>query len=140
MTIHPLEVIQRSFDAAIKKAVIEEERERLLNELNEFNFTNLGKMTERDLASWQSKYPPESGQFIMAAHEWNRRIMEKQIKSIRWSAYMGLLGVLIGVLLTALFSLLLPTNQKTYSLQQETVKHEIQPNNSVERTKSLTKK
>ncbi|MDF7809699.1 hypothetical protein P4E94_19830 [Pontiellaceae bacterium B12219] len=43
----------------------------------------IAKMKDKDLALWQSEYPPDSPQFILAEFEWNRRLTAEQIRSTR---------------------------------------------------------
>jgi len=57
----------------------------------------LSKMADKELAAWQSKYLPESAQFILADHEWSRRLTVAQVSGMRVNM---LLGALIGALAT----------------------------------------
>jgi hypothetical protein len=63
----------------------------------------LAKLSDKDLALWQSKYPQDSPQFILGQFEWNRRLTAEQVMatlhSARWSAWFGIAGVVIGLLL-----------------------------------------
>jgi hypothetical protein len=60
----------------------------------------LAKMPDKDLATWQAKFPSDSPQFILAQFEWQRRLTADQIKTMRWAALIGLAGIILGVLLT----------------------------------------
>ncbi|MBI5918993.1 MAG: hypothetical protein HY849_06430 [Nitrosomonadales bacterium] len=53
----------------------------------------LSKLSDKDLAKWQSPYPPESAQFILAEHEWQRRLMSAQVRASHFAAWRGYLGL-----------------------------------------------
>ena len=59
----------------------------------------IAKWPDTELAKWQSKHPPESPQYILAEHEWQRRLIAEQIKSTRFAAYLSFAGVILGVLI-----------------------------------------
>jgi hypothetical protein len=66
----------------------------------------LAKLSDKDLASWQSDHPADSPQYILAQFEWSRRLTADQIsatiKAARGQAWIGIAGVIIGVLLSLL--------------------------------------
>jgi hypothetical protein len=64
----------------------------------------LSKLSDKELASWQSDHPQESPQFLLAQFEWNRRLTEKQVQSVRFAAWVGLIGVVLGAILGWLLS------------------------------------
>lgn len=75
-------------------------REGDIQEFQTLDHSSIAKMTGNELASWQSKYEPGSPQFIFAEHEWQRRLTVEQVKASRFAAFMGLLGAVVGALIT----------------------------------------
>lgn len=65
-------------------------------------------MSDKELAAWQADLSEDSPQMILAQHEWNRRLLSEELRSIRFSTWAGIIGTLGGVvlgwLLTALAS------------------------------------
>ena len=78
----------------------EQAQERLRQELTKASAKDLSRLTEAELATWQSRYPNASPQATLATYEWQRRLTAMQIKSARFAAWLGLLGVVLGALLT----------------------------------------
>ena len=79
-------------------------REKRFAEFSEIDTVFVSSLSDKDLAGWQAQYPADSPQFIIANHEWQRRLNLEQIRANRHSAYIGLLGVILGVILTSLFT------------------------------------
>ena len=67
-------------------------------------FSNL---TDKELADIQSRFEPYDPQYILASHEWNVRLLNRQLKSASYSTWAGVLGTLGGVLLGAILAHLL---------------------------------
>ncbi|WP_411825435.1 hypothetical protein [Luteolibacter sp. AS25] len=59
----------------------------------------LFRKSDKDLAHFQATHPPESPQYALAINEWNRRLIARQIKSTRFSAFIGFIGIIIGALI-----------------------------------------
>lgn len=57
------------------------------------------KLTDEDLALTQSYFNPGDPQYILAEHEWNTRILARQLRSIRFGVWATLAGAFGGVLL-----------------------------------------
>ncbi|MPX98122.1 hypothetical protein EHW61_15925 [Salinivibrio sp. VYel6] len=79
-------------------------RDKRFAEFSEIDTVFVSSLSDKKLAGWQAQYPADSPQFIIANHEWQRRLNLEQIKANRHSAYIGLLGVVIGVALTSFFT------------------------------------
>lgn len=61
--------------------------------------TDLPAMSEKKLAEWHSRQEPNSRGAVLAEHEWQRRLTERQIRASRWLAIIGILASLAGVVL-----------------------------------------
>lgn len=94
--------IKAQFKEAEKVAREEEAQRKLRKELADVSAKDLAHMSETELAAWQSKYPNSSPQATLAAFEWQRRLTAMQVKTVRFAAWLGLLGVAVGALLTYL--------------------------------------
>ena len=79
-------------------------KQRLAEEFKSINRRTISKYSDKELASWQSEYQPDSPQFILAEHEWQRRLMADQIKGSRFAAYIGIIGTIIGAVTTWLIT------------------------------------
>lgn len=82
-------------------------QDKLREELATVCAKDLAHMSEADLAAWQSQYPSPSPQAILASFEWQRRLTAMQVRSARFAAWLGLVGVVLGVVLTVLVTKLL---------------------------------
>lgn len=89
-----------------KRHSAERERHGLEHKFGEVDRRTLARMSDKDLALWQSQYPQDSPQFILGQCEWNRRLTADQIKATRWAAWLGIAGVIIGLLFSKLLDLL----------------------------------
>ncbi len=77
----------------------QESKNKLQNEFAAFDFSKLRKMKDPELAAWQSKYPLDSPQYIIASQEWNNRSLSKQLKWVKLSAIAGPIVTLIAAIL-----------------------------------------
>lgn len=73
-------------------------------EFRELDRRELAAMDDKQLAEWQSHYPRESAQYILAEHEWQRRLTAEQVRATRFAALVGILGVVVGALIGWLLS------------------------------------
>jgi hypothetical protein len=68
--------------------------------------TQFSNLPDDSLALIHSQFHPGDPQHIMCEHEWNIRLMNKQLKSIRFATWAGIVatlgGVIVGCLLTHL--------------------------------------
>jgi hypothetical protein len=65
----------------------------------------LAQMPDKDLAAWQAKFPSDSPQFILAQYEWQRRITADQIKTMRFAAWLGVMGAIFGAVAGSIVTL-----------------------------------
>jgi hypothetical protein len=59
----------------------------------------IAAFSDKDLAAWQSNFKSNEPEWRLAENEWQRRLIVEQIKAGKWAAFVGLLGVILGVLL-----------------------------------------
>jgi hypothetical protein len=80
------------------------DRERCDREFSEMEPGALTRMSDKDLAAWQSGYLTGTPQQILAEHEWDRRLVVRQLATIitaaRWQAWFAIFGAIIGSLIT----------------------------------------
>ena len=79
-------------------------KQKLDKEFKSINRRTISRYSDKELATWQSEYPPDSPQFILAEHEWQRRLMADQIRGSRFAAYIGIIGTIIGAITTWLIT------------------------------------
>lgn len=84
---------------AFKRIDAEQEKRDIENKFGDVDRRALARMSDKDLALWQSQHPSDSPQYILAQFEWNRRLTAEQTKWARWSVIVGFIGVIIGALL-----------------------------------------
>lgn len=90
----------------IESQIIEtESRKKRFEEFESISVLFVASKTDKELALWQSKYPQDSPQHIIANHEWQRRLNAEQIKSNRFSAYVGIAGVILGFMLSSSYEI-----------------------------------
>ncbi|MEH6731673.1 MAG: hypothetical protein V7726_13985 [Pseudoalteromonas distincta] len=64
-------------------------KEKRFAEFSDIDTVFVASLSNKDLAGWQAQYPTDSPQFIIANHEWQRRLNLEQIKANRFTAYIG---------------------------------------------------
>jgi hypothetical protein len=126
------ENIKKQVEAVTKKEAIR----RLHKEFADFDCSSLPKMTNKDLAAWQAKYPMDSPQYLIALQEWNRRATVEQTKWMKRSIYIGFLGIIIGAILTAFVTWLLPPQQSDNKIspQNQSTENRTQQNTEEKNT------
>lgn len=67
----------------------------------------LRRMTDEQLAVYQKGWKQDSAQWILADKEWNRRLMMEGIRWQRTAILAGLLGTVLGSVLTMITAYLL---------------------------------
>lgn len=93
-------------------------KDKRFAEFSEIDTVFVSSLSDKELAGWQAQYPADSPQFIIANHEWQRRLNLEQIKANRHSAYIGLVGVVIGVALTSFFTYINDSYNKDNTIKQ----------------------
>jgi hypothetical protein len=71
-------------------------REMTRSEFEATDPRSIARMSDKELAAWQSKYSTDSPQHIFAQHEWDRRLTVRQVRATRFAAWIGILGVILG--------------------------------------------
>lgn len=125
--------IREDLKKAMERAAEKQAARHLHEEFADFDCSSLPKMTNKDLAAWQAKYPMDSPQYLIALQEWNRRATVEQTKWMKRSIYVGFLGIIIGAILTAFVTWLLPPQKSD---------NQIPPQNQIteNKTKQNTEK
>jgi|GEM_PF-2095970 len=59
---------------------------------------SLQRLSQEGLAAWQSGWGKTTVRWLLAEKEWERRAMAESAKWQRYSALMGILGVVIGAI------------------------------------------
>jgi hypothetical protein len=80
----------------VKAISAEMGRAKLREEFKTIDRRLLSKMSDNELAIWQSQYPSDSPHFLLSEHEWQRRLTIEQVKASRFAALIGLLGTVVG--------------------------------------------
>jgi hypothetical protein len=75
------------------------EKKKLAAAFESLNTEELLGLSDKALAVWQAEYPAESPQAMFARHELQRRLVGEQVRATRFSAWVGLTGVVVGALL-----------------------------------------
>jgi hypothetical protein len=63
--------------------------------------SEIANKDDKSLAEWQAEYTPDSPQYILAEHEWQRRLTAQQVGAMKFAAWLSIAGVVIGALLGA---------------------------------------
>lgn len=92
-------------------------RTRLRHEFADFDCTSLLKMTKKELAEWQAKYPMNSAQYIIALQEWNRRALAEQSRWMKFSAIITAVATIIAAILGVVVGAMLSKSQQQTRLQ-----------------------
>jgi hypothetical protein len=82
----------------------EKELKKLIKDFANFDESSLFKKSNKELAEFQSEHMPLSPQYGIGQNEWNRRLIVQQMRNARFSAYIGVFGTILGVIVGALLS------------------------------------
>ena len=74
------------------------EQAKLKREFDALDRRELLRMDDKQLAEWQASHPPSSAQHLFAEHDWQRRLIARQIRASHITAWVGVIGTLAGVL------------------------------------------
>ena len=55
------------------------------------------RMGDKELAVWQAQFTADQPQWLLAEHEWQRRLTAQQIRASHITAWVGVVGTLAGV-------------------------------------------
>lgn len=99
----------------VEKIMKSAEREKHLHAFVGVDRKALMRMDDKQLAEWQSDYPNESPQFLLADHEWQRRLTAQQIGAVKFAAWLSIVGVVIGAILGAGLTYLIGKNSQVQS-------------------------
>jgi ABC-type dipeptide/oligopeptide/nickel transport system permease subunit len=86
---------QLRYQARVRRETAEELKKQI-EAFSSFDESSLVGFNDKRLAQFQADHLPESPQHALALHEWNRRLVARQVKATRFSAVVGLVGVVIG--------------------------------------------
>jgi len=75
--------------------------EKLLKEFNELDVLQVAHFSDKQLAAWQFQQRPGTPHYIIADHEWQRRLTMQQVRSAYRTAWIGVVGTLLGTALGA---------------------------------------
>jgi len=64
----------------------------------------LAEIPDDYLANLQAGVRPETAPYIRAQHEWQRRLIVRQVRAALWASVIGVVGVIAGVILGWLLS------------------------------------
>ena len=89
----PTEMLRKMIEQGAEKQLRAEEKERLLSEFKETTKASISKMSDIDLACWQSQYPKESPQSIFAEQFWKYRLARR---AAAFTAVIAIISALTG--------------------------------------------
>jgi len=87
--------------------------EKIEKEFAELDVLRVTRFSDKELAAWQFKQEPGTPQYIVADHEWQRRLIMRQVRTAYRTAWIGVVGTLLGTLLGAILVWWLATAQPT---------------------------
>lgn len=84
----------------LKRFSREAQRQRLIEQGFKDSDPNvISKLSDKELATFQSQHSERSRQFIIADYEWQRRLTVRQVRATTHAAWIGVLSTLSGVIL-----------------------------------------
>ncbi len=75
------------------------ERSAALEDLRSLDRGALSAMDDKALAVWQTRHALDTPQWRLGEHEWQIRLLARQIKATHHAAHLSVVGTLLGVLL-----------------------------------------
>ncbi|MES2948644.1 MAG: hypothetical protein V4858_08890 [Pseudomonadota bacterium] len=132
--MHSRGIAQKVFDDMDERARLnvqemrlEKERQALRDQFMKLDHAEVAKKSDQELATWQSQFPPDSPHAIFAGHEWQRRLTVAQVGAMKFAAYVGVAGSLLGIVIGAFLGA---------SLQKPVSDSEVKSANSSTQTES----
>ena len=78
-------------------------------------------MDDKALAIWQAQFEPDQAQYLLAEHEWQRRLADRQIAAARAANWRSIVGGIIGTLLGVVAGWLLSEARKPVLDQRSSI-------------------
>ena len=72
------------------------------NDFAQLDVVRIARLSDKELAAWQFEHQPGTPQYIIADHEWQRRLTLQQVRAAYRTAWIGVAGTLLGTALGAL--------------------------------------
>jgi hypothetical protein len=69
---------------------------KLKSEFDALDRRELLRMDDKQLAEWQASHPPSSAQHLLAEHDWQRRLIARQIRASHITAWVGVIQLVAG--------------------------------------------
>jgi ABC-type dipeptide/oligopeptide/nickel transport system permease subunit len=94
------------------KGVLDKMRaNKIAEEFAKLDIVRVARFSDKELAAWQFEHQPGTPQYILADHEWQRRLTMQQVHAAYRTAWIGVVGTLLGTLLGATLGWWLATFQ-----------------------------
>ena len=98
-------------DAALSRFARDFMKGRQLEELEQLDIAAMREWSDAQLAGWQSGYPTDSPQWLLAQAQWQVRLLDRQAQAAarqaNKAAFIAVGGTLAGALLSGLLAWLL---------------------------------
>ena len=75
---------------------------RVKKDFGELDVVRMAGFSNKELAAWQFEHQPGTPQYIIADHEWQRRLTMQQVRTSYRTAWIGVAGTLLGTALGTL--------------------------------------
>jgi hypothetical protein len=85
--------------------------DQIKKEFERVDVVRVARFSDKELAAWQFEQQPGTPHYILADHEWQRRLTVQQIRAAYRTAWIGVVGTLLGTLLGATLGWWLATFQ-----------------------------
>src|SRR5437899_11281636 len=76
--------------------------EKILKEFDELDVVRVAHFSNKELAAWHFQQEPGTPQYIIADHEWQRRLTMQQVRTAYRTAWIGVVGTLLGTVIGAI--------------------------------------
>ncbi|HUG12048.1 MAG TPA: hypothetical protein VMM36_13595 [Opitutaceae bacterium] len=87
-------------------------KSRALSEFEKIDAVKITRMSPKELAAWQFEHESDSPHSILAAHEWQRRLIVEQVRWMKFSViaavFAAILGAIVGASLSSYLSRINP--------------------------------
>lgn len=72
--------------------------DKVKKDFEQVDVVRIAGLSDKELAAWQFEHQPGTPQYILADHEWQRRLTIQQVRAAYRTAWIGVVGTLLGTL------------------------------------------
>ena len=92
----PADIISNRIGEMSRHAAAATHRAKVQAEFSALDCDKITALSDKELAAWQANFGQDTPQWRFAEHSWQSRLLVEQVKVMRFAAYVGVAGTILG--------------------------------------------